>query len=100
MIVAGRGDAPGAAVHIAESLTRGEASGASDALVRALRSCAEAHLALGQRAEAEALAHRAYTMIERTPDAYPAEDLLGVLVTLLDAGASEPSLLGRAVSLA
>ena len=81
-----------------------EAAGEGDALVRTMRSAGEARLLLGDRDGARELLQKTRaTIASLEADGFelPAEDLLGVLVSSLDAGSpQEVDLARRAVALA
>jgi hypothetical protein len=78
--------------------------GEPDVVVRTLRSAAETHLILGDRRRAAEILARALAAIaaaESNGVAFPAEDVLGVLVSQLDAGEGyDVDVLHRALSLA
>jgi hypothetical protein len=96
MTAARRGDAEAALTRSTEAETRATSSGDSAALLRVLRSAADAALALGHAESARGLLHRALSL---AGDETPAEDLFGVLSALHGAGDEDRALTARALEL-
>jgi len=103
MIAAKAGDGDVARVRGDEATRLAEAEGARDVLVRVLRSAAEAYLLLGDREGARRAAGRALattSAMEAAGEEGPPEDVLGAIVTALDAGDARLELVRRAIALA
>jgi hypothetical protein len=89
MIDAYAGERERAVARADEAMRAAEALGEPEVVVRTLRSAAETHLILADRRRAAEILARALATIaaaESNGVEFPAEDVLGVLVSRLDAG--------------
>jgi hypothetical protein len=103
MIAAKAGDAATARARADAAVTAADALDEPDTLLRTLRSAAEASLLLGDRASAAERLRRAMQIVDQV-EAEGAgllpEDVLGVVVSLLDAAGDDQALARRGIALA